>query len=117
MSQDASEVYSRLLLPKRHGYPLWVPEPHDNLPVDYQVTIGDVGTITTDGGFDPLFNICASLNDPVNSDGVPLPFEHVVLGPRDIRTWNNFHIPGTGIVSTSIQNTITSIDLLPQDHT
>lgn len=107
MSHD-SEVYARLLLPKRHGYPLWVPEPYDNLPPEYQVSIGDVGVITEDGGFDPLFNICASSDDPVNSGGVPSPFQPLLLEPGDIRLRRRFHNRGASIVSTFIRTTITN---------
>ena len=112
MSEVASEIYCRFLLTKRHGYPLWVPEPRSNLHRGYQVTIGDVG-IVTNGTFEPLFNICASLDDPVNAGGVPLPFKPLVLGSADIGEWDNYHNPGADIASTNIHKTITSIHLPP----
>jgi hypothetical protein len=46
-----SQLYSRLLLSKGAGYPLWLPEPYDDLPLEYKergVSVGDVGVITND---------------------------------------------------------------------
>jgi hypothetical protein len=57
------------------------------------------------GGFDPLFNICASVHDHVNAEGVPQQFRRVVLGPSDISTLDNFHAAGTDISSTCIRKT------------
>lgn len=114
MSQGASEVYSRLLLSKRHGYPLWVPEPHENLHEEYKVRIGDVGTIMN-GGFDPLFSICASPNDPVNSEGVPPSLECVELEGTDVWTLQNYHNPGADIASAYIHKTTININLPPRE--
>lgn len=53
--------YVRHLLPKGHGFPLWVPQPNLSLSEEYRrngVCIGDVGIITAEGAFDFLFNIC-----------------------------------------------------------
>ncbi|KDQ51462.1 hypothetical protein JAAARDRAFT_93226, partial [Jaapia argillacea MUCL 33604] len=56
------ETFVKLLLPRRHGYPLWVPEPvgvnSARAPyVDEGHQIGDVGMITGDGHLDVFFNI------------------------------------------------------------
>jgi hypothetical protein len=62
------------LLPKRRGFPLWVPKPHENLPEEYRkigVNIGDVGIVTSDGVFDFLFNICLPSHHPINGGRVP----------------------------------------------
>uniref|UniRef100_A0A0W0F4N9 Uncharacterized protein n=1 Tax=Moniliophthora roreri TaxID=221103 RepID=A0A0W0F4N9_MONRR len=76
-----SQTYARLLFPLRHGYALWIPEPNELLPLQYRETgvrIGDVGLITEDGGFDYIFNICASADDPINQmNGVPDDFEQL----------------------------------------
>ncbi|KAJ7306787.1 hypothetical protein DFH08DRAFT_664732, partial [Mycena albidolilacea] len=51
--------YSRLLLAKGHGYPLSYPQPPDPAESRAEGTqIGDVGVLTSDGGFDSFFNIC-----------------------------------------------------------
>jgi len=74
MAQDDSEVYARLLLRKRRGFPLWLPQPHQNLPSEYRrngVNIGDVGIVTSGGIFDFLFNICLPSNHPINGNRVP----------------------------------------------
>jgi hypothetical protein len=74
MCQNDVDVYARLMLPKKRGFPLWIPQPHQNLPRDYRkngVDIGDVGIVTSDGVFDFLFNICRPSHDPINRDGVP----------------------------------------------
>jgi len=74
MSHDDGEVYARLLLPKRRGFPLWHPQPHRNLPAEYRrngVNIGDVGIVTSGGIFDFLFNICLPSHHPINGNRVP----------------------------------------------
>jgi hypothetical protein len=73
-TRNDSEVYAQLLLPKRRGFPLWLPQPHNNLPTEYRkngVNIGDVGIITSDGVFDFLFNICLPSGHAVNGNRVP----------------------------------------------
>ncbi|KAJ7765368.1 hypothetical protein B0H16DRAFT_1260485, partial [Mycena metata] len=64
-----SQLYSRLLFPKGHGYPLYRPQPPEDLPAEYRKSgacIGDVGVITPDGYFDFIFNICAPADSPIN---------------------------------------------------
>ncbi|KII91510.1 hypothetical protein PLICRDRAFT_38277 [Plicaturopsis crispa FD-325 SS-3] len=115
--EAAHEVYVRLLLPKKHGYPLWVPEPDDSLPQEYKdegVSIGDVGIVTTDG-FDVLFNICKDRHHPINArpeagaEDRPLPhgFEPLPLYERDVRRISNMFSNSPGrdlhIVSRSIR--------------
>src|ERR1700691_6290178 len=95
-SPPPSEVYTRLLLPKLHGYSLFIAEPDDNLPLEYRTkgtSIGDVGIITADASFDFVFNICVSANDPVNCHGVPDGFEQLTLDPEDISLLSNMHPP------------------------
>jgi hypothetical protein len=79
MSHAAPDIYSHCLLPLKHGYPLYRPEPDQGLPQAYRingVSIGDVGIIAPEGFFDFLFNICnstdtASASTNVNQYGVP----------------------------------------------
>ncbi|KAJ7325430.1 hypothetical protein DFH08DRAFT_662969, partial [Mycena albidolilacea] len=64
-----SELYSRLLFPKKHGCPLFHPQPFDDLPEPARklgTEIGDVGLVTQDGAFDPIFNIRRAIDDPSN---------------------------------------------------
>lgn len=71
------EIYSRLLLSHRHGYPLYHPEADLGLPSQYRrrgVSIGDVGIVTRDGTFDFLFNVCSSYA-AVNPRELPDDFE------------------------------------------
>ena len=104
--QSPSDIYARLLLPKKQGYPLWFPEPDENLPFEYHsvgVGIGDVGMITSDGAFDFLFNICRPANDPVNWLGVPNGFAPLPLDPtKDVRRVQKMYDPGTHISSAHI---------------
>jgi hypothetical protein len=72
-SESASDAYARILLTKRIGYPLWIPEPANN-PRGYEregVRIGDVGIITFNGGFRCIFNVCLSVNHPLNRRAPP----------------------------------------------
>ncbi|KAK7001676.1 ribonuclease III [Favolaschia claudopus] len=100
-----SSLYSRLLLAKGQGYPLFHPQPFDDLPLEARqngTQIGDVGTVTTDGCFDPIFNICKSASDPLNRFGVPDGFEQVVLNSEDIAPKKMYYSPGTDISNTKI---------------
>jgi hypothetical protein len=84
-NQGYAEVYVRHLLPKKCGFPLWVPKPHPNLPEEYRrkgVDIGDVGIVTSNGVFDFLFNICLPANDPINDNLVPPDFTPLDLPRR-----------------------------------
>ena len=113
---SASEVYTRLLLPKGHGCPIWCPEPDDNLSFAYResgVRIGHVGRIVPDGGFDPLFNICFRADDPINSDGVPDGFEQLVLEPQDVTIRNKHHNRGSHICSDPLEKRPNRIDTNP----
>ncbi|KAF9488203.1 hypothetical protein BDN71DRAFT_1457617 [Pleurotus eryngii] len=98
-----SQIYARQLLVKRHGYPLWIPEPYGHSPI-YRtkgVRIGDVGYVTQDGGFETLFNIRASPNDPINRRGVPDGFQEVHLHVHDVVHLPNFHHSNSAVTSTS----------------
>lgn len=88
MSQAAPDIYTDCLLPLKHGYPLYRPEPDQGLPDAYRVegvSIGDIGIITPEGYFDFLFNMCrtdsvASDSNPVNQYGIPDGTELINLG-------------------------------------
>lgn len=114
-----SQLYSRLLLSKGAGYPLWLPEPYDDLPAEYKetgVAIGDVGTITSDGAFDFVFNICVPRDDPINSVGVPEGFEVIALGPGDIRRAPRHYPPGSDVSTAKLKKRSLSIDASSGDN-
>jgi hypothetical protein len=70
----SSCIYRDLLLKKRHGLPLWTPDPADNLEQHKKqgISIGDLGILTDDGGFRYLFNIHAEADAPINLEkGTP----------------------------------------------
>jgi hypothetical protein len=102
-----SENYSRCLLPKGHGYPLFVPKPNDNLPrecLSQGVSIGDVGIVTSDGAFDYLFNICHPADHPINLGRTPPGFKHVELDkPKDVFTDFKKHPIGSFVGSLSVE--------------
>ncbi|TFK99799.1 hypothetical protein BDV98DRAFT_510078 [Pterulicium gracile] len=54
-----AESYARFLLPRLHGYPLWIPEPFGRIGKFRQVDVrvGDVGYITDIGSLETLFNV------------------------------------------------------------
>jgi hypothetical protein len=86
LSESASDVYARLLLTKKIGYPLWMPEPNSN-PEEYAAegaNIGDVGEITYDGAFNFLFNICLPLDHPINSRAPPTLEPIIINRNRDV---------------------------------
>ncbi|KAJ7790860.1 hypothetical protein B0H14DRAFT_3568424, partial [Mycena olivaceomarginata] len=107
------QLYTRLLLPKRHGYPLFHPQPFDNLPLESRhigTEIGDVGVVTADGSFDVIFNICRSANDPVNRFGVPEGFEQIKLSSGDIAPRAQYHRPGSDVSNTTISKRRLDVD-------
>ena len=79
------DVYARNLFKQGFGYPLWCPEPNGSSR-DYQqrgVSVGDVGRITSEGGFEKFFNIIAAANDTnINFNGVPEGFEPFSVQPH-----------------------------------
>ncbi|KAG6881230.1 hypothetical protein C0993_002288, partial [Termitomyces sp. T159_Od127] len=106
-------VYARQLLPKRHGYPLWVPEPYGN-SVSYRtkgVRIGDVGYVTEDGAFETLFNLRASPTDPINYRGVPEGFEQIRIPSEDIVHISNFHLPEGIVTSANTKKRAVNLEL------
>ena len=69
-----------------HGFPLWIPQPDETLPRSYQrqgVSIGDVGILTPDGGFDFLFNVCLPAGHPSNPEVLPEGFVPLELKSTD----------------------------------
>ncbi|KAJ7922296.1 hypothetical protein B0H13DRAFT_2411034, partial [Mycena leptocephala] len=63
--------YSSQLLNQGRGFPLYVPGPQINLPVQYRregVAIGDVGGVTPEGNFDFFFNIYLPADHPINAN-------------------------------------------------
>ncbi|KAJ7438712.1 hypothetical protein B0H11DRAFT_576374 [Mycena galericulata] len=108
-----SRLYSRLLLPKGHGYPLFHPQPFDDLPLESRregTAIGDVGVVTSDGSFDVIFNICRSADDPLNRFGVPEGFEQINLGPGDVAPRAQYHRPGADVSNTRISKRRLDVD-------
>ncbi|KAJ6568345.1 hypothetical protein DFH09DRAFT_433324 [Mycena vulgaris] len=102
---SASELYSRLLLPRKEGYPLFCPQLSDTLPEPARETgteIGEVGVVNMYGAFDPIFNILREADDPANRLGVPGGFEKLVLGPHDIDALALHHLPGADISNTTV---------------
>ncbi|KAF8817638.1 hypothetical protein BYT27DRAFT_7074141 [Phlegmacium glaucopus] len=98
-----SVIYRDLLLKQQHGLPLWKPDPNANLPEAYTkegISVGDVGLLTDDGGFDYLFNIHAEAHDPVNQFlGTPTSFHHLPLDPAtNIHKIELFHPKKTCIM-------------------
>ncbi|KAM6503995.1 hypothetical protein JOM56_000938 [Amanita muscaria] len=77
------------------GYPLYIPEPDHGLSREYRkrgVRIGDVGSITPEGAFDFLFNICLPAGHPINPPELPNGFE--MLPTSDISIIPQFIAPG-----------------------
>ncbi|PPQ78265.1 hypothetical protein CVT25_011724 [Psilocybe cyanescens] len=104
--QKSSDIYFRHLSVKDHGYPLWIPEPNNRLPIQYQrqgIEIGDVGIITPSGSFDFLFNIRLPADNPINPPELPEQFAslHPPLDLIDIRGHLEFK-PDSYLASSSI---------------
>ncbi|KAE9402506.1 hypothetical protein BT96DRAFT_785704, partial [Gymnopus androsaceus JB14] len=91
-----------------HGYPLWAPAPNEALPVEYQntgVSIGDVGLVTEDGGFDFLFNVFLPLDDTINRfHGVPEGFVSLARNPNEFQVDSHRHRPGVPISRSGVES-------------
>ncbi|KAJ3724082.1 hypothetical protein C8R42DRAFT_605495 [Lentinula raphanica] len=76
-----SEIYAKMLLLRKNGYPLWEPKTENALyPEIYQEKgshIGDVGILNLFGGFDYLFNVCHEATHPLNVGRVPDNFKPI----------------------------------------
>jgi hypothetical protein len=107
-SMASSAIYRDLLLKHRHGLPLWIPDPDENLEEHKKqgISIGDLGLLTEDGGFEYLFNIHVDADHSVNKDMVippsftPLPLprtsKHAYHDQKACITQNaRFDIGGT----------------------
>ncbi|KAJ7483223.1 hypothetical protein FB451DRAFT_102269, partial [Mycena latifolia] len=106
LTMHCSDLYSSLLFPTGNGYPLFYPEPSGDLPEPARkigTEVGDVGIVAHgDGGFDPIFNILRTGDDPANRFGVPQGFEQLILGPEDIRMLPLYHLPGSDVSNTTV---------------
>ncbi|KZP02705.1 hypothetical protein FIBSPDRAFT_808465, partial [Athelia psychrophila] len=94
MTEPASRVYARQLLPLQNGYPLFIPEPSNTRsPVFWNrgVSIGDVGILTRNGSFQFVFNIFCPADDPINYLGVPVGFHNLTWDDQDITRVPNKH--------------------------
>ncbi|KAJ6506267.1 hypothetical protein C8R47DRAFT_1209458 [Mycena vitilis] len=96
------QIYCNQLLRLKHGFPLYVPGPSQNLPAEYRrsgVAIGDVGRITSEGIFDFFFNIYLPANDPINNNNVP--DDYVPMEPYTAEDISSLWYDAGSHVSTS----------------
>ncbi|KAJ4488093.1 hypothetical protein J3R30DRAFT_892546 [Lentinula aciculospora] len=101
------DVYARLLLPRKRGYPLWEPKPDEHLPEEYRrigVCIGDVGILNEFGGFDYLFNACLPADHPVNAGRVPPDFKQLKgINARETTKYARRYRPGDHVPNHASQ--------------
>ncbi|KAJ7493179.1 hypothetical protein B0H11DRAFT_1717826 [Mycena galericulata] len=98
--------YTRSILSKKEGYPLFLPSPSNDLPTAARRTgtqIGDVGVLAQDGSFDPIFNILLPREATANRFGVPLGFQQLVLRPDDIRVYVPCYPAGYAISNVIVE--------------
>lgn len=104
---NGNQIYEQHLQTKQRGFPLWIPEPNQRLPVSYRrkgVSIGDVGIITPSGGFSFLFNVCLPGGHPINPRILPEGFSPIYppIDEDDIRQFPEFK-PGSYVASSSVE--------------
>ncbi|KAF8335281.1 hypothetical protein F5887DRAFT_614478, partial [Amanita rubescens] len=103
MWKESVQIYSREMLARGVGYPLYMPSPSKSLPLAYQkkgISVGDVGIITPNGGFDFLFNACQPREEPDGEihpvpDGFELLKSHIIS--------DEIYYPRTHLLSTHVQ--------------
>jgi hypothetical protein len=94
---------------------LYIPEPSGNSAV-YRtkgVRIGDVGFVTDDGSFKTLFNLRASVHDPINMRCVPDGFEQINLQEDDIEVIPDYFESGRIIASVTATSVVLDPDTPP----
>ncbi|KAJ7067230.1 hypothetical protein C8F01DRAFT_663039 [Mycena amicta] len=99
-----NEIYCKNLLRWKRGYPLLNSTPQANLPAEYRrrgISIGDVGRVTPEGGFDFFFNIYLPENHPINDNYIPDGF--CPLNRFDARDVSTDAIRRGSVVSESVQ--------------
>ena len=103
--QSSNAIYERRMLPKKRGFPLWIPQPNTIAPLTRRrkgVLIGDLGRVTAYGAFDVLFNICEAAGHPDNPDDLPPGFAPLALNANDTNRFQEF-TPGSYITSASVK--------------
>ena len=103
--EPSRSIYERHMYLKKHGFPLWIPQPNLRLSCSYRrrgVSIGDVGIFTAGGGFDFLFNICLPAGHPSNPDELPEGFCCLQLKPADVCEFRA-HSSRSYIASSSVK--------------
>jgi len=114
MIPTAQEIYASMLLHHGHGYPLWIPEPNNALsPSNFAegTRIGDVGLLTSSGGFDYLFNIFLPEADSINKwRGVPEGFRPMEFQSNLIYSTENLHRPRVPICSQQTKQLMLDVD-------
>ena len=103
--QSSNAIYERQMLPKKRGFPLWIPQPNSlAFPMHQRkgVIIGDLGRITSYGAFDVQFNICEAAGHPNNPYLLPHGFKPLALDANDIHRFQEY-TSGSYIASTSVK--------------
>lgn len=103
--KKSCDIYYQHIGIQRRGSPLWIPEPSENLPIEYRrqgIAIGDVGIITEFGSFDFLFNICLPRDHPINPSDLPIDFDSLTLSPADVHLYTEF-TRGSYLSSSSVK--------------
>ncbi|KAI0337068.1 hypothetical protein BDW22DRAFT_1364574 [Trametopsis cervina] len=96
---QAADVFSEQLLPKGHGFPLWLPEPDTELD---EVQIGDVGYLW-EGSFCTLFNPTLPANHPVNKNGVPDGFVPLKFNSNELVRRRDAYLPDGPVCSQTVR--------------
>ncbi|KAF8967317.1 hypothetical protein BDZ97DRAFT_1656622 [Flammula alnicola] len=117
-SNGYAESYSRSMMMKGHGFPVWYPGGDLGKPVKYLqkgLSIGDVGILDREGTFDFCFNIFLQPDDPIHARLVPREFRPIQppLDPSEIRCTPEFFKNGAVITSKGV--TITRHSESPLD--
>lgn len=105
MALPKCHIYTRSLVKEGHGLPFWIPEPDARLPEEYLargVWIGDVLILEEDGGYDYMFNILASADNPINQGRVPEGFIPLSFDPKEISERGMLHPKGAVISSIQV---------------
>ncbi|KAF7306458.1 Pleiotropic drug resistance ABC transporter protein [Mycena indigotica] len=112
MARSEYETFFSALAIWKRGRPLLCPTPQTNLSREYQqrgICIGDVGSITPEGGFDFAFNVYLPASHPINDNLVPDGF--CPLSPyHSVDVSQNDFPPGSHVTSAEVEAACIDLD-------
>ena len=108
LKEGAPQTFFRSFKDHFLGLPLHKPGPDARLSIECRqlgISIGDIGMITGEGGFDYLFNVYRQGSDPLNPEGAPAGVQPLPESTQGIFRTPSFS-PNDYITSHSVEKCV-----------